>query len=100
MPTYTYECQRCRRTYDIQQRMTDAHITECQVCGSSKFKRIISAPFISTGSKTDSGSTRVPEESGAPANGCVAAFGGGCLNCAMDPNARHPSLGVRFAKPL
>lgn len=86
MITYTYRCENCRRTYDIQQRISDLRLTKCPVCKSLGFKRVISVPTVITKSKTSSTSR---QES-------VAAFGPGGLNCAMDPNFSAPALGVRL----
>jgi len=94
MPTYTYECDRCRKTYDIDQRMTDSHIEKCPACGSLRFKRIICAPMVLTKSKT----TIFRTESTSSMNERVAAFVPGGLNCSMDPNIRLPSLGVRIPR--
>lgn len=88
MPTYTYECKRCRKTYDIIQRITDSNLTVCPICMSRRFKKLISIPTIMTGSKTSS----------SPRKESVAAFTSEGLNCAMDPNFHHPSLGVRAVR--
>ena len=33
MPTYEYECTKCRRHFERQQRITDAPIQTCPECG-------------------------------------------------------------------
>jgi len=40
MPTYTYRCQACEHQFDQFQRMSDAPLTECPVCGGT-VKRVI-----------------------------------------------------------
>ena len=53
MPTYEYQCSRCRKSYDVQQRMTDPILNRCWKCGSTKIKRCISLPSIITSAKTE-----------------------------------------------
>ena len=48
MLTYVYECDKCRKTTEIRQRVTAAHLTKCPVCGSKKFRRIISSATVMT----------------------------------------------------
>jgi putative FmdB family regulatory protein len=52
MPTYTYKCEKCRKIYEIIQRMADAHITECPVCKSGNFRRIFTPPTVKTQRKS------------------------------------------------
>lgn len=40
MPTYEYECQKCKATYDVFQSITDKPLTKCKKCGG-KLKRLI-----------------------------------------------------------
>lgn len=44
--TYSYECQNsdCRAEWEQQQKITEAPITECPLCGSHSAKRLISGP--------------------------------------------------------
>jgi len=51
MPTYVYRCEKCKKTYDIVQPISEPHLLECPVCGSAKFRRMITAPMIKTSSK-------------------------------------------------
>jgi putative FmdB family regulatory protein len=40
MPTYVYRCRACDLTFERQQRMTDACLTECPECGG-RVRRVI-----------------------------------------------------------
>jgi len=48
MLTYVYECEKCQKTYDIAQPVTEAHLAKCPVCRSAKFRRIFTAPMVKT----------------------------------------------------
>ena len=49
MPTYEYQCEKCERVFEIRQRITEAPLTACDVCGG-RVKRLLSpAPFILKG---------------------------------------------------
>lgn len=34
MPTYEYECDKCKKTFDIVQKMSDKPLIKCPTCGS------------------------------------------------------------------
>jgi len=40
MPTYTYRCGACAHEFDQFQRITDAALTDCPLCGGS-IKRVL-----------------------------------------------------------
>lgn len=42
MPTYEYECAKCKKHFDVFQKMSDTPIKTCKECGG-KLKRLISA---------------------------------------------------------
>ena len=42
MPTYDYECQKCKHIFEVFQSMTDKRLEKCPKCGG-KVKRLISA---------------------------------------------------------
>ena len=49
MPTYDYECDDCKRVYEVQQRISAEPLTVCQYCGG-RIRRLLSpAPFILKG---------------------------------------------------
>jgi len=41
MPTYEYKCSKCEEVFEIFQKITDAPLRECPVCGG-EMKKIIS----------------------------------------------------------
>ncbi len=36
MPTYDYECEACKATYELEQRITEDPRTKCEKCGEDK----------------------------------------------------------------
>jgi putative FmdB family regulatory protein len=49
MPIYEYECKSCRQIQEILQGSAEEPALKCAHCGSTDFKRLISAAFVSTG---------------------------------------------------
>ena len=49
MPTYEYECDKCRRVFELRQRISDAPLTTCDACGGSVRRLLSPAPFILKG---------------------------------------------------
>ncbi len=49
MPTYEYECSKCRRVFEIRQRISDAALTTHEGCGGEVHRLISPAPFILKG---------------------------------------------------
>jgi putative FmdB family regulatory protein len=45
MPIYEYQCQTCGRRSEELQKMADAPLTECKVCGGP-LKRLVSSPAV------------------------------------------------------
>jgi len=41
MPTYEYECQKCGKTFDLFQNISDKPIKKCTLCKDGKVKRLI-----------------------------------------------------------
>lgn len=50
MPTYEYECDRCRRVFEVRQRISAVPLTTCDACGGHVRRLLSSAPFILKGS--------------------------------------------------
>jgi len=51
MPTYEYQCEKCRHEFEREQRITDDPIKTCPKCKAPKAKRLISATsFVLKGS--------------------------------------------------
>ena len=49
MPTYEYECLKCRRVFEIRQRISEPALTVCDVCGGEVRRLLSAAPFILKG---------------------------------------------------
>lgn len=49
MPTYEYECGKCRRVFEIRQRISEPPLTTCEVCGGEVHRLLSAAPFILKG---------------------------------------------------
>lgn len=49
MPTYEYECLKCRRVFEIRQRISEPALTVCDVCGGDVRRLLSAAPFILKG---------------------------------------------------
>jgi putative FmdB family regulatory protein len=42
MPTYEYGCEACGKTWELEQRITEAPAKDCPSCGKAAAKRLIS----------------------------------------------------------
>jgi len=49
VPTYEYQCDECRRTFEVRQRITEDPLTRCEVCGGTLRRLLSAAPFILKG---------------------------------------------------
>lgn len=49
MPTYEYECLKCRRVFEMRQRISEPALTVCDVCGGEVRRLLSAAPFILKG---------------------------------------------------
>lgn len=49
MPTYEYECEGCRRIFEIRQRISEPPLTTCRECGGPIRRLLSPAPFILKG---------------------------------------------------
>jgi putative FmdB family regulatory protein len=79
MPIYAYKCESCGHAKDVLQKMADAPLTDCPVCGKPSFKKQLTAAgfqlkgsgWYATDFKGGSGGTAAPAVStstdGAPA---------------------------------
>lgn len=46
MPTYEYACSSCDTTHEVQQKMSDAALTECPACGKPGLRKLFSGVGI------------------------------------------------------
>ena len=49
MPTYDYSCDRCERTFEVRQRISEAPLTTCTRCSGPIRRLLAAAPFILKG---------------------------------------------------
>lgn len=49
VPTYDYRCDRCERTFEIRQRISEEPLTTCDRCGGPIRRLLAPAPFILKG---------------------------------------------------
>jgi len=49
VPTYEYQCEKCQRTFEVRQRITEAPLTVCDACGGHVKRLLSPAPFILKG---------------------------------------------------
>lgn len=49
MPTYEYQCDGCKRIFEIRQRISEPPLTTCDVCGAAVRRLLSPAPFILKG---------------------------------------------------
>ena len=42
MPIYEYACERCKKEFEVEQRITEEPLKRCPSCRSPKIKRLIS----------------------------------------------------------
>ena len=46
MPTYLYECQSCEKTFEVDQRITESPLSDCQCGSNGSLKRLIQPTAI------------------------------------------------------
>lgn len=49
MPTYEYQCDSCRRVFEIRQRISEPPLATCDACGGAVRRLLSAAPFILKG---------------------------------------------------
>jgi putative FmdB family regulatory protein len=49
VPAYDYRCDRCDRTFEVRQRISEAPLTTCDRCGGPIHRLLAPAPFILKG---------------------------------------------------
>jgi len=99
MPIYAYRCAACGHSRDVLQKMSDAPLTTCPVCGAEQFqKQVTAAGFQLKGSgwyATDfrggSGGTSAAAPAGTAAP--AAADSGGSSSGGGDSSPSTPCGG-------
>jgi putative FmdB family regulatory protein len=49
VPTYDYRCDRCERTFEVRQRISETPLSTCDRCGGPIHRLLSPAPFILKG---------------------------------------------------
>jgi putative FmdB family regulatory protein len=49
VPTYEYQCDKCRRVFEVRQRISEPALTTCDACGGAVRRLLAAAPFILKG---------------------------------------------------
>ncbi|MBN2097272.1 MAG: zinc ribbon domain-containing protein [Candidatus Omnitrophica bacterium] len=90
MPTYEYQCQKCKHKFEVFQRITEQPLKNCPVC-QGKLKRLISAGagfifkgpgFYATDYRSQEYKKRQDQENKTGAGSCPAAKdSGACKQC-------------------
>ena len=55
MPTYEFECQKCRKHFDVQETIGEHakhHLHHCPQCGSESVRQVIAEVHVRTNRKT------------------------------------------------
>ena len=85
MPTYEYECSKCKKVYEQFQSITEEPLKKCKYC-KGKVKRLIGAGggIIFKGNgfyATDYRKSEYKEKQKKDAPPCPAEKSGSCKNC-------------------
>lgn len=46
MPTYEYQCETCKKRYDLQESFSAPAMHVCQKCGKGEARRVLHAPRV------------------------------------------------------
>ena len=88
MPVYEYECQKCNKVFEVQQKIADEPLTDCPECQAPVKKLMSMSSFQLKGggwyadgysSTSNGGPTKTAPVKPAEAKPCQA--GGTCASC-------------------
>jgi putative FmdB family regulatory protein len=75
MPTYLYECRTCEKQFEVEQRITEDALTDCDCGAEGSVRRLIQpTAMLFKGSGfyiNDAAPSTSPAESAAPAAECT-----------------------------
>ncbi len=85
MPTYEYECQKCKKHFDVFQKMSDEPVKVCPKCGG-KAERLIGfgSGVIFKGSGFYETDYKKRSKSEKDKAACDAPKSGGCKGCSLN----------------
>lgn len=83
MPVYEYECDTCKKVFEVQQRMADAPLTDCPECEGTVKKVMSMSTFqLKGGGWYADGYSSARKDAGtAPASAPASCPSGGCGGC-------------------
>ena len=87
MPIYAYKCDACGHAKDVLQKMSDATLTDCPVCGAPKFNKQLTAP----GFQLKGTGWYATDFKGGAAAGAAASTAAGSDAVAAPADASSPS---------
>ncbi|WP_041278063.1 FmdB family zinc ribbon protein [Desulfotalea psychrophila] len=75
MPVYEYECSKCEKVFEVQQRMSDDPLTECPECHGAvkKLMSVNSFQLKGGGWYADGYSSSTSTSGGGECKGCSSA---------------------------
>lgn len=76
MPIYEYRCTSCQDDFEVNQKISDAPLSECPKCHGSLEKLISQSSFVLKGSgwyMTDYGRKGAAKEGAKDAGGCAGS---------------------------
>lgn len=96
MPTYVYECKTCDKVFEVEQRITEDALTDCECGAKGSLRRLIQptavmfkgSGFYVNDAKPSGGATEAKSEAKTeiPVLAGEGTCGsGGCPSCAVDP---------------
>jgi putative FmdB family regulatory protein len=50
MPVYEYQCTKCKKEFEVMQKITEEPLSECSACGGELKKLITNTSFVLKGS--------------------------------------------------
>lgn len=85
MPTYVYECSTCNDVFEVEQRITEDALTDCQCGSKGSLRRVIQPVGIAfkgtgfyvndaSGSCTSTASSTEPTNCGTADSPCACAM--------------------------
>jgi putative FmdB family regulatory protein len=78
MPTYEYQCDNCKKKYEVFHKVREIEDdVECPDCNSKSHTRLMSAAMVSMSSYSSSPSTHQESSHSCSGGGCC---GGSCSN--------------------
>lgn len=80
MPTYVYQCKKCDKVFEVEQRITEAPLTDCDCGSKGSLKRLIqpiAVMFKGSGFHINDYSSCGPASSSSSSSGGTCSVTGG-----------------------